>query len=58
MSIAGNIDDGKEPVATAGILHHHIVEVDKVSIGAADQQQPVYLGSTVVRTAREGWGNR
>ena len=40
MSIAGNIDDGKEPVATAGILNDHIVEVDKVSIGAADQQQP------------------
>ena len=40
MSIAGNIEAGKEPVATAGILHDHIVGVDKITSGAADQQQP------------------
>ena len=44
-----NIEAGKEPVAIAGILHDHIVGVDKVTSGAADQQQP---GGVVDRDVR------
>ena len=48
-SIAGNIEGGKEPVATAGDLHDHLVGVDEVSGGAADQEHPgVVVGGDVL----------
>ena len=34
VSIGGNIEAGKEPVATAGNLHDHIVGVDSLQWGS------------------------